>query len=71
MTNKLLENAPKGRTKVTVQDLEKLAVDLNREYWVSRLGRHYFVQREKNPKFRPGSDDPKEREFIYELAWNG
>lgn len=71
MTNKLLEKAPKAKGKVTVERLRELADDLNKETWVKGMGRHYFVDREKNPKFKPGSDDPKEREFIHSLAWSG
>lgn len=68
--NPLKSDAPISR-KVTVERLQELADDLNGEHWVKGMGRHYFVDREKNPKFKPGSDDPKEREFIHSLAWSG
>lgn len=57
--------------KVSLYTLERLAADLNGEWWVRHMGRHYFVKREENPKFVAGSADPKEREFIHTLAWTG
>lgn len=70
-SNQLLDRQTAKQGKVTVEILEKLAADMNGEWWVRRMGRHYFVKREKNPKFVDGSADPKEREFIHTLAWTG
>lgn len=65
--NPLKSDARPG--KATVDALEALAADLNKEPWARGLGRHYHVSREPNPKYVYASLDPKERQFIHSLAW--
>lgn len=70
ITNRLAQTG-ENSGRVTVDTLEQLADDLNKEPWVRGMGRHYHVSREPNPKYVYGSLDHKERQFIHSLAWAG
>jgi hypothetical protein len=60
MTANPLRDMSQGRPgKATVEQLQEMADDLNRQFFVKAMGRHYHVGR------RPKGDGT----FIHELSW--